>query len=183
MWPWAHLAVGYLLYTALVWYRGHRVPTDLSALALALGTQAPDLIDKPLAWYLPILPGGRSLAHSLFAVAVVLTGTVAVRRYRARAGPWVAFAVGYATHPLADAVDPIYFDAYEDLSFLLWPLTSIPAKETGGGLAAVITRTELTSLFAGQILLTALALSVWVSQGRPGLAPIRDWLHGHLVAS
>ena len=29
-----------------------------AVLALALGTQLPDLVDKPLAWYLDVLPFG-----------------------------------------------------------------------------------------------------------------------------
>lgn len=176
MWPWAHLAVGYLVYAAIVRYRGRRVPGDVPALAVALGTQAPDLVDKPLAWYLPVLPGGRSLAHSVFAMAVVVGATVTVLRYRGRATAAVAFAVGYLTHPIADAVDPVLAAEYADLAFLLWPVVALPQHEGPSGLFAVIQRTEFTVLFALQIAITVVGVAVWLYQGRPGVAPVRAWI-------
>jgi len=66
MWPWGHLAVGYLLWSVLVRDRRFRPPTGAETLLLAVGTQFPDAVDKPLAWSLGVLPNGRSLAHSVF---------------------------------------------------------------------------------------------------------------------
>lgn len=179
MWPWAHLAVGYLVYAALVRYRGRRIPGDVPALTVALGTQAPDLVDKPLAWYLPVLPGGRSLAHSVFAMAVVVGATVTLLHYRKHATATVAFAVGYLTHPIADAVDPVFSAQYADLAFLLWPVVALPQHDGPSGLFAVIQRTEFTPLFVLQIAVTILGAAVWVYQGRPGVTPVRVWIRRH----
>ena len=60
MWPWGHLALGYLLHSPLARARFGRPPTDRATLLLVIGTQLPDLVDKPLAWWLGVLPAGRS---------------------------------------------------------------------------------------------------------------------------
>ena len=61
MWPWEHLAFGYLLWSLWLRARGRSLPGDWEALVLVFATQLPDLVDKPLAWQLGVLPGGRSL--------------------------------------------------------------------------------------------------------------------------
>jgi hypothetical protein len=61
MWPWEHLAVGYLLYSVSCVLWG-RYPTRIGVAALAFGTQFPDLVDKPLGWWLGVLPSGQSFA-------------------------------------------------------------------------------------------------------------------------
>jgi hypothetical protein len=66
--------------------------------AAVVGALAPDLIDKPLAWVLHVIPGGRYLGHSL-AAAVVVSSAVGSLRGR-RAG--VGFAVGYLAHLVGD---------------------------------------------------------------------------------
>ena len=71
MWPWGHLAVGYLVYSGLSRWRFGRLPGSVATLAVALGTQLPDLVDKPLAWTVNVLASGRSLAHSLDRKSVV----------------------------------------------------------------------------------------------------------------
>jgi hypothetical protein len=71
MWPWGHLALGYLLYSPFARARFGRPPTDRATLLLAFGTQLPDLVDKPLAWRLDVLPAGRTLGHSLLSVVAV----------------------------------------------------------------------------------------------------------------
>ena len=63
MWPWDHLAFGYVWYTLASRGWDGRPPSNAAAIALAVGTQFPDLVDKPLAWWLDVLPAGRSLGH------------------------------------------------------------------------------------------------------------------------
>ena len=75
MWPWEHLAVGYIAFSVMQRVGGRQGVPALAVVALALGTQLPDLIDKLLGWGIGILPGGRSLGHSLlFALPVVVLG-------------------------------------------------------------------------------------------------------------
>jgi hypothetical protein len=82
MWPWAHAALGYLAYTLYLRGRFNARPVGLPVVALGFGTQAPDLIDKTLAWYVGVLPYGRSLAHSLLAGSPIMLAVVAVFRAR-----------------------------------------------------------------------------------------------------
>ena len=58
MWPWGHLAAGYPVYTAYTRLHTGDPPADVPALVALLGTQLPDLVDKPLA----VLPTVRSLS-------------------------------------------------------------------------------------------------------------------------
>ena len=56
MWPWGHLAVAYLCYVLSIKLRGDGEQTLLTLVAVAVGSQFPDLIDKPFAWSVAILP-------------------------------------------------------------------------------------------------------------------------------
>ena len=49
MWPWEHLAFGYVLYSLGVRTLRGRTPRGPPVLVLAVATQVPDLLDKPLA--------------------------------------------------------------------------------------------------------------------------------------
>jgi len=98
MWPWEHLAVAYLLYSARSRWLWGRPPTTRGTLVVAFASQLPDLVDKPLAWLLFVLPGGRTLGHSLF-VGLPLVGVAFVvgwvlDSYRGS----IAFAVGLLSH-------------------------------------------------------------------------------------
>ncbi|HET7325515.1 MAG TPA: metal-dependent hydrolase, partial [Halococcus sp.] len=107
MWPWGHLAVGYLLYSAFARRRFDRPPDDAAALCVAVGTQFPDIVDKPLAWTFHLLPSGRSFAHSLLTAAIVcgVVGWYAHRREQPHVA--TAFAVGYVSHLFTDALSPL----------------------------------------------------------------------------
>lgn len=176
MWPWGHLAVGYLLYAGIVWYRERRVPGDVPALALALGTQAPDLVDKPLGWYLGVLPGGRSLAHSLFAVGIVVGVAVTVVRVRGEGAAWVAFAVGYASHSVTDAISPLADGNYADLAYLVWPALSLPESGEVHGLLSAIQAESYSLFFFVQLGLLAGAGILWVRHGQPGVGTVQGWI-------
>ncbi|NHN46663.1 metal-dependent hydrolase [Halostella sp. JP-L12] len=124
MWPPGHLAVGYLAYALSRQYREGRSPEPAATVALAVGTQLPDLVDKPLSWTLAVLPTGRTLAHSVVTAAAV---TVIVGRYaravdRAELGN--AFAIGYGSHLLADLYAAVAAGDAETNLFLFWPIVS-----------------------------------------------------------
>lgn len=57
--------VGYVAYSAFKRLRTGQAPTQWNALVLAVATQTPALIDKPLAWQFGVLSSGVSAAHSL----------------------------------------------------------------------------------------------------------------------
>lgn len=121
MLPWTHAAVGYLLLVGLWLALGRRV-SKAELVAVLVGTQLADLVDKPLAWWFGVLPAGRSLAHSLlFAVPLTaLVVGVAWRRRHPEVG--AAFGLGYLSHLAGDVYVAVYYWRVEEFTFLLWPL-------------------------------------------------------------
>jgi len=172
MWPWGHAAVGYLVYSLVVRSRGE-TPGGLAVLALGVGTQFPDLVDKPFGWTLGILPGGRSLAHSLLTFALVTAVLVYITRRSRHRRLTFAFSVGYLTHTLSDGLAAAVDGAYGDLSYLLWPLLPMPAYETEQTFVAHFAQLSLDSWLAVEGGLIVLAIVLWQLDGRPGLATVR----------
>ncbi|ESS12453.1 MAG: putative membrane-bound metal-dependent hydrolase (DUF457) [uncultured archaeon A07HR60] len=181
MWPWGHLALGYLCYsvfTRVVW---GRPPEKTAVLLLIVVTQAPDLIDKPLAYQAAVLPEGRSLAHSLFvAIPVCVTASVvASQTDHHRFG--AAVVVGYLTHPLGDAYGPMVRGAVTELRFLFWPVVNPPDYPADSFadhwvmLVESLTQPGPAAALTGVGPETAVSLGVglgvvllWYADGRPG---------------
>lgn len=172
MWPWGHAAAGYLLYSIAVRALGRR-PTDTALLALAVGTQFPDLVDKPLAWSLGVLPGGRTLAHSLLTFAVLAVAVhYATRRYGGRQAGG-AFLFGTFVHVLTDGVYSAVALQFTDLTYLFWPVLPMPAYETEQSFLAHFAKLSLTSTVTIEFVLVGLAAALWWADGRPGLTLLR----------
>jgi hypothetical protein len=171
MWPWGHLAVGYLCYRGWCAVRG-TTPSHGRALAvLAVATQLPDLVDKPLAWELGFLVSGRSLAHSLLVglpILLVLWHLLADRRHY-----WVAFTIGYLTHLAGDGIQPLLAGDYQPLAYLGWPLLETPYGGVDVGIIEYLLTPELTASYLGQWGLFLLAIVVWAVDGFPGLELLR----------
>jgi len=182
MWPWEHLAFGYLLYSGyLRIVHGHRIDDD-EAIVLVVGTQFPDLVDKPLAWALGILPSGLSLAHSaLFFIPVCILLFVASGRH-----PTTAFCSGYSSHLLGDAIYPLATGEGLHTSFLLWPLVTRTPSDTRGLAGNVLYYTDQFVVFLGtprgrvyllaELLLLLLVIGLWATDGFPGPAALWDRL-------
>jgi membrane-bound metal-dependent hydrolase YbcI (DUF457 family) len=176
MWPWGHLAVGYLLYSGLCRWRFDRFPGSVATLAVAFGTQLPDLVDKPLAWTVSVLASGRSLTHSLLTALVICALVARYARRRGHPTIGVAFAVGYLSHPFADGVLSLVSGEFRYLRYLVWPVLDLPPYETERSFLAHFLGIEATPFFTLQIVLVGFALVVWNRDGRPGLAALRGWL-------
>lgn len=174
MWPWAHLAVGYLVYTASTHARRGRSPTGLATLAVAGGTQLPDAIDKPLAWTVGVLPSGRSLAHSLLVASLVVAVAFAVARRYDRQSLATAFGAGYLSHLAADGLQSLVAGEYVYLSYLGWPVLPPPPYGVEQGFVGHVTSVTFTPYFAFQLALTAVAGVAWWRDARPGLVPLRN---------
>lgn len=131
MWPWEHLAVGYVLVSVL-WRARGRIPDAPTAVATAVGTQFPDLVDKPLAWGFGLLERGMAVAHSvLVAVPLCLLAVALARRYGY--GPIVGgFALGYLSHLPADAVYSLFYGNGINVGAFLWPVARPPATPRAG---------------------------------------------------
>lgn len=171
MLPWGHAAVGYLLYSIIVRYRlgsGDR-PAGGPVLALAIGTQFPDLVDKPLAWYLGVLPSGRSLAHSVFTAIVLLAILHWVAVQYERRDLNLAFVLGYLSHLLADVAYDLIRGEWEAVRILLWPIVSQTESETEYTIIEVLLQSSQSLYGIFEMLLFALATALWIGHRMPGL--------------
>ena len=176
MLPWGHLAVGYLAYSLAVRARSGGSPAGLAVAALAVGTQFPDLIDKPLVSWVSVLPAGRSLGHSLLFAAVCGVGLWHLGRRVDRPDVAAAFLFGQLAHVVADALPAALDDRWAELGFLFWPVTPVfrypgDDRELVGYLLA-----ELTTPPHHELGFFALAVALWVVDGRPGPPEARSWL-------
>jgi len=180
MWPWEHAAVGYLLYS--LWCRVvyREPPSDLPVAALIIGSQLPDMIDKPLSWGLGVFQTGYALGHSaLITIPVGLA--VGIRSIRtAHHRTVTALLVGYWSHLAGDVVNPLRSGGTIALDTVLWPVVVGPPYEQDLGLArGLVYITDLFDslqtadslpLLGGYLLVPALAVAVWIADGMPGTA-------------
>lgn len=180
MWPWEHLAFGYVLYSAwthLVWRRS---PHGVAALVLALATQLPDLIDKPLSWGFDVFPQGYAIGHSIFfAVPLsVVVAVIAARRDRLPVG--VAFAVGYASHLVGDILFPALQGGDLGIERVLWPLVTFQEYGTNYGFIGrftlyvgeylhEVTEPEHLPFLLAYLGLLLAVVGLWVIDGAPGV--------------
>jgi hypothetical protein len=145
MFPWTHAAFGYLLLvvgTVLL----RRTVSRAELVAVIAGTQFADVVDKPLAWTVTVLPSGRSLAHSLlFAVPLCLL-VLAVAWHRSHPEVGTAFGLGYASHLLGDTYTAIRYWNPQEFGFLLYPLLP-PHPEKFGSFGAFLDQLTVTSDF------------------------------------
>lgn len=172
MQPIVHPVVGYLCYSASArWIRGD-APDPTPTIAAVIGATVPDLLDQPL-YLAGITAVGRRIGHSLFfAVPVVaVVWTVARRRGRTRLG--VAFAIGYGSHLAADVPWHVLAGQYDELGFLLWPITHMPEYTGVKPLGTVPgLGLEATTLWL-ELVIVVLGIARWWIDGRPGIAPVR----------
>lgn len=180
MWPWEHLAFGYLAFSAYSRVRTGRAPRSDAVVILGIATQLPDLVDKPLAWSLSVLPSGHSLAHSLLT-ALPLSALALVLAHRARRTDiGVAFTVGYLSHLAGDIIYPVAIGATPSFDFLLWPLVSVPPDHSNLGLLLRFRRyfrdylahlgdPAVTGFIALELGLLLGVFCLWVFDGMPGV--------------
>lgn len=185
MWPTGHLAFAYLSYRGYLWRREATSIPDLPVVALGVGALLPDLVDKPLAWTLALLPSGRSLAHSLFtalALGVALYVLARGTRYLVVAG---ALYLGHLSHLLGDALPGVLMGYVSAAYFLNWPLGPHPVYEQDSsfvahfeGLWETLGQMAQGNLASAGFLPVEMGLVVvagvlWVVDGTPGLGWVR----------
>lgn len=186
MWPWGHLAVGYLAYSLVSHLFARRRPDGPAAIAVAFGTQFPDLVDKPLAWSFGVIPNGRSLTHSLIsAVLIVVVVELLLRRW-GYGRVATAFAVGYLSHLFGDALYPALEGDFYALGFLAWPVVPPIEYATEQSFLAHFRQLSLDSFVAFEFALGGLVFLLWLLDGAPGLglvAAIPRWVGRKLSTS
>jgi len=174
MWPWGHLAVGYLVYSLLSRTDWQGPLRASPVLALVVGTQFPDLVDKPLAWTFGLLPNGRSLTHSLLTAVLLIALLRTLSKRRDRVPLVFAFSIGYLSHLGSDALYPIVTSEYASLRFLAWPLVPAIEYSTDQSFIAHFQSIEITSFFAFELGLVLVAIVLWLYDGAPGLTVVRQ---------
>jgi hypothetical protein len=179
MWPWEHLAVGYLVVALALRFGWHRSPDGVTAVAVAVGTQFPDLVDKPLAWQFEVLQSGTSVAHSVFVAVPLAALAVAVAWRVGRPAAGAAFAVGYLLHLPGDAMYGLVYGNEVAFDQLLWPLVTGPGADYGSFLenfqyylsrfGGVLDSPRGRGIVAFEVALLGSAFLVWVADGIPGV--------------
>lgn len=180
MWPWGHLAFGYVLLSLVSrgWF--DEPPRGSAVYVLAVATQLPDLVDKPLSWVFGVFPTGYSVAHSALVAVPVGVGVAALALRRGRPDAGLAFVVGYWSHLVGDLAVGIATGQSTVIGRVLWPVVTVPpyaermgALERGmeylvAFLAEIRTPDDptLLLLYVGPF---AVAVVVWVVDGMPGI--------------
>lgn len=165
----------------------------MAALAVVLGTQFPDIVDKPLAWQLGVLPSGNSLAHSAVVAGLLSVLVLMVSKRWGVPQLGIAFVVGYLLHLPGDVFYPLVYGDGPWIEFLWWPFVSV---DSGGSLGFISKLTHLIertagflrspagrAYLAGELGLLVSALAVWWFDGRPGVGVVRDRLADTLTTS
>lgn len=186
MWPWEHLAFGYLFYSlgARAYYR--RPPAGAAALAVAVGTQVPDLLDKSLAWLLGVFEVGYAVGHSALVVPPALAVAYVLARRRIPAGGRLvlAYGVGHLSHLVGDLLYPLLQGEGLDLRRVLWPVASPEAGEVRGNVLrrvvgyflrylVEVLSLDPSPLFVVQVGLVGAVFVLWLADGAPG--PLALW--------
>lgn len=174
MWPPGHLAVAYLAYAGYFRFRSYGRPAGSAVLVLVVASLLPDLIDKPLAWWVGILPSGRSLGHSILVIGPL---TLLVYRWFSRRGRTlhgIAFAIGAWSHLILDALPVLWGDT--SVRFLLYPLLDVQRYDDGAPEILELLADSLRDpYFLVEIPLFAIAVLVWFAHDRPGATLIRKY--------
>lgn len=176
MLPWEHAAFAYVLYSVWVHARRAERPGGLPVLVVGVASVLPDLVDKPLGWWLGMLPS-IGLGHSVFFAVplVLLAWAFAGGRYALPLG------VGLGTHLAGDVFFKAVAGGTLEYEFMFWPLIDKPASEGGNFLAQFqywmahyvefVTSPEGMAYLGFELVLLGTALVLWVYDGFPGLAP------------
>lgn len=126
MFPLGHFVVAAVPAVSYLMLQDRRLPGLQAVFVIGVGSQFPDLIDKPLSHLVFLLPpGGRIGAHSLpIAIPIsVITLYVAWKLNRARAGE--VFVFTYGVHIIADYRE-LLVPGGKAPAGLLWPLVPAP---------------------------------------------------------
>jgi len=178
MLPWGHLALGYFCYSLVTRARTCQPPDGRGVVVLAVSTQFPDLIDKPLVT-VGILPEGRALGHSLLFAIPLCSLVIALTRRTRDQTLAPAVGIGYATHLLGDGLPALIEGDWLQLSFLLWPVLSspdYPTESLAGNLRKLVNQVATfewwmllnwREYFVVQLWIAGLVTLLWLYDGMP----------------
>jgi len=186
MMPWEHAIIGYIGYSIIVRLFHQDPPTSVEAAIVIFASLLPDLIDKPLAWQFGLLSSGISVAHSIL-VGVPLAFALGIGLWiRDRPELGGALAIGYGSHVSGDLLFATLFSRPPILPSFMWPLYTTPATAPSGfGLKlwelllnsqALLGSSMGRTYFVLEAVLLVATLALWLSDGAPGLGPVRAFV-------
>lgn len=166
--------MGYLCYSVAARRGWLPALDDAVLLAVLFGTQLPDLVDKPLAWYIGVLASGRSLGHSLlFVVAVGALAFWACSRFD-RPELALGLVVGALSHALVDTL-PVLWNPDAIWEFLFYPVLNEYTHSSETYTVLGLLRGSATDpYFLFEHLLFVAAVVRWHLEGAPGTGWLRS---------
>lgn len=122
--PLEHFIVAALPVTAGVLLITRQRPSSTIIGATFVGSQFPDLIDKPLAFYTGLIPTGRVFMHSL-PIAIPFLCVVGAYGWQTNhRAPALAFVFAHLSHIIADTYQTVLNTPLTPSPDLFWPLTA-----------------------------------------------------------
>jgi len=102
MTPLEHVLIALIPVTGVVLAIDRRLPSRALVTVVVVGAQFPDLVDKPLAHSLHVIPSGRVFMHSLPIAVPVVALAVAYAVRTDRLGLGLGYGFGHLSHLIAD---------------------------------------------------------------------------------
>jgi len=121
MFPVEHFLVALFPVSMYALVCDRRLPGVRLATIAFIGSQLPDLVDKPLAYQFGLIPSGRVFMHSLPIALPFLLGTMIYGWKTERNRLSVGFSFAYLSHLVADNYRPLFGPNPRIRSDLLWP--------------------------------------------------------------
>lgn len=128
MFPHEHFIVAIVPVVAYVILSDRRLPTIHLVGLVFLGSQFPDLVDKPLAHQFVVLPSGRVFMHSIPVVLPFLLLLGVYGWKTDRLGASVAFAFAHLSHVFTDHHTALLGSNPQLPPELLWPILPATAS-------------------------------------------------------
>jgi hypothetical protein len=125
MFPHEHFLLAWLPLVGYVVLRDRRLPSKQVVGAVLLGSLLPDLIDKPLAYQLNLIPHGRVFLHSLPVIMPLLIAVIVYGWKTGRLRMALAYSFGHLLHPVGDFYSTLLAGVVPQ--HLLWPFVSVPS--------------------------------------------------------
>ncbi|WP_458187843.1 metal-dependent hydrolase [Haladaptatus sp. NG-WS-4] len=185
MWPWEHVAFGYLWYSLSVNLARRPSPRTREVVVLGFAALLPDLVDKPLSWSFELFPTGYSVAHSVFVAGLVLSIIATFAWCGRRLRYAAAFGVGYVSHLVGDIVYPVFMGEGLKPEVVLWPVVQLAAYEQHRGLTGrfllyffeylqMLGEAGWHPIVVFELVLGTAMFALWLYDGTAGL-PTPDW--------
>ncbi|AGN00504.1 hypothetical protein L593_02765 [Salinarchaeum sp. Harcht-Bsk1] len=167
MWPLGHAAGAYLLASVGAERDWLPEPNAVLVVTVLFASQTPDLIDKPFAWYIPILPAGRSFGHSLFFVLPLCLLAVLAARRVGWAGLGLAISAALLSHLALDVIPALWGGG--GWRYLLWPVLSVEGFNSAPSIGAMLEDSLDMPYFWAEFVLAGLAFVRWRADDWPGV--------------